>query len=470
MSPTCSLVVSCCALSNKKGDTAIIRAAWKGELEALQLLIDRGADVSRRNGNGCTALLMAAMHNNRACFEALLSQPACRSAGVLNATDDNGNNALFYLASFSPLHPTAATREQPFWPAMNELVQLGIALDTPPNMGNLLLCRAANNGRVDTVQALCARGSDSGVELNFVDPNNKYRPALLAHLQSQADTGMIAYLLDHGAAIDAQDSDGNTALILAVRQQLSAVVKLLLDRGARIDLETSKGETALSLAMQQHAAAATAASSGAVGGEGASCLELLTEKTAERFGWNALLLHAAQYGDDAKLQSWIGTSQRQQSQQRGGQAEGAEADGGTAVSAAAAAIDLDYTDAQGRSALMLAARGGHTQCVARLLEAGVNVRLRDRDGCSALVAAIRGGHKDIAEVIARWAEEAQPATAKSFTAGAAGGYGKRVGDGDGQAGGASEMENCTRFLLRLGMKLSQQLTQQQKIDSNGSTT
>ena len=426
--------------------------------------------MSRRNGNGCTALLMAAMHNNRACFEALLSQPACRAAAVLNATDDNGNNALFYLASFSPLHPTAATREQPFWSAMNELVQLGIALDTPPNMGNLLLCRAANNGRLDTVQALCARGRDSGVELNFVDPNNKYRPALLAHLQSQADTGMIAYLLDHGAAIDAQDSDGNTALILAVRQQLSAVVKLLLDRGARIDLETSKGETALSLAMQQHAAG-TAASSGAAGGDAAICLELLTEKTAERLGWNALLLHAAQYGDDAKLQSWIGASQRQHSQQqRGGQAEAAEADGGTALSAAV--IDLNYTDAQGRSALMLAARGGHTQCVARLLEAGVNVRLRDRDGCSALVAAIRSGHKDIAELIAKWAEEAQPAAANSATvglAGAAGGRGKRVGDNDGQAGGASEMENCTRFLLRLGMKLSQQLSQQ-KLDSNGSVT
>ena len=232
--------VGVCVHSNKKGDTAIIRAAWKGELEALQLLIDRGADVTRRNANGCTALLMAAMHNNRACFDALLAQPACRVPGVLNATDDNGNNALFYLASFSPLHPTAASREQPFWPGMNELVALGIALDTPPNMGNLLLCRAANNGRLDTVQRLCSRGSDDGVDLNFVDPNNKYRPALLAHLQSQADTHMIAYLLDHGAAIDAQDSDGNTALILAVRQGLSSVVRLLLDRGARIDLETSK--------------------------------------------------------------------------------------------------------------------------------------------------------------------------------------------------------------------------------------
>ena len=423
--------------------------------------------MTRRNANGCTALLMAAMHNNRACFDALLAQPACRSPAVLNATDDNGNNALFYLASFSPLHPTAASREQPFWAGMNELIALGIALDTPPNMGNLLLCRAANNGRLDTVQCLCSRSRSDGVDLNFVDPNNKYRPALLAHLQSQADHNMIAYLLERGAAIDAQDSDGNTALILAVRQGLSSVVRLLLDRGARIDLETFKGETALSLAMQQHAAspAATALPGGGAAADG-GCLELLTEKTAEKLGWNALLLHAAQYGDDVKLQSWINGSQQQQ--RRRGSRVAEEED---SSSASSTAIDLDYTDVQGRSALMLAARGGHTQCVVRLLEAGVNVRLRDRDGCSALVAAVRSGHKDIAELIAKWAEEVQPVA--SLSAGApsvpSGNYIKRLTDSDGQVGSGSEMENCTRFLLRLGMKLSQQLTQQQS-NSNGSVT
>ena len=231
-----------------------------------------------------------------------------------------------------------------------------------------------------------------------------------------------------------------------------------------------KGETALSLAMQQHAAA-TAVSSTAGGGPSADggCLELLTEKTAEKLGWNALLLHAAQYGDDSKLQSWIGTSQQQRQRQASKAAAVGETDLGS--SAASTAIDLDYTDASGRSALMLAARGGHTHCVVRLLEAGVNVRLRDRDGCSALVAAIRSGHKDIAELIAKWAEETQPAAWMSSALPAA--HTKRTVEAE-QAGGgsSSEMENCTRFLLRLGMKLSQQLEQlqQQRAHGNGSVT
>ena len=398
---------------NKKGDTALIRAAWKGELQALSFLLNRGADVTIRNGNGCTALLMAAMHNHRSCFLALLHHPA--TPAILSATDDNGNNALFYLASFSPLHSASGTREEPFWEGMNLLIARGISLCTPPNMGNLLLCRAANNGRLDTVSALLDRGLPD-VNPNFVDPNNKCRPALLAHLQSQADAAIIRALLEHGASIDSQDTEGNSALILAVRQNLREVVQLLLDHGAKLELETNKGESALSLATQY--------------GDG-GCLALLTEKTAEKLGWNALLLHAAQYGDEHKVRHWIGQSRAQ---------DGSE-------------VDLDYADALGRTALMMAARGGHGGCVRLLLAAGVNVRLVDREGCSALVVAIRSGFKDIAEKIARWADE-QGAGTGSGTAGRGEWRGRK---GEPAVDSRSEMENCTRFLLRLGMRLSTQL-------------
>ena len=399
---------------NKKGDTALIRAAWKGELQALTLLLDRGADVTIRNGNGCTALLMAAMHNNRSCFLALLQHSATPS--ILSATDDNGNNALFYLASFSPLHSAASgTREEPFWEGMNALITRGISLSTPPNMGNLLLCRAANNGRLDTVLALLARGAPD-VDPNFVDPNNKCRPALLAHLQSQADPAIIRALLEHGASIDCQDTEGNTALILAVRQNLREVAQLLLEQGAKLELETIKGESALSLATQY--------------GDG-GCLALLTEKTAEKLGWNALLLHAAQYGDEQKVRHWIQQSRTQPDSE----------------------VDLDYADAQGRTALMMAAKGGHAACVRLLLAANVNVRLVDREGCSALVVAIRSGYKDIAEKIARWSEERGAVTG----VGSAGRGEWSSRKGEPLVDSLGEMQNCTRFLLRLGMRLSAQL-------------
>lgn len=43
-------------LTNDRGDTLLILAAYHQQHEAVRLLIDRGADVERANDNGQTAL------------------------------------------------------------------------------------------------------------------------------------------------------------------------------------------------------------------------------------------------------------------------------------------------------------------------------------------------------------------------------------------------------------------------------
>ena len=58
-----------------------------------------------------------------------------------------------------------------------------------------------------------------------------------------------------GAAINLQDSDGWTALILASYYGREAVARLLLERGADATLRSSIGRTALSWArIRNHAA------------------------------------------------------------------------------------------------------------------------------------------------------------------------------------------------------------------------
>ncbi|GAX78385.1 hypothetical protein CEUSTIGMA_g5827.t1 [Chlamydomonas eustigma] len=47
-----------------------------------------------------------------------------------------------------------------------------------------------------------------------------------------------------------------------------------------------------------------------------------------------------------------------------------------------------------KSALMLAAKGGYTECVALLLAKGANVKANDSDGYTALTYAAEGGHKE----------------------------------------------------------------------------
>ena len=56
-------------------------------------------------------------------------------------------------------------------------------------------------------------------------------------------------LLDNGANIDAQDSDGKTALHRAAQYGLDSIANLLVERGTNIFLHTTKNKTALDLAL-----------------------------------------------------------------------------------------------------------------------------------------------------------------------------------------------------------------------------
>jgi ankyrin repeat protein len=60
---------------------------------------------------------------------------------------------------------------------------------------------------------------------------------------------VVACLLQNGADVDAQASDGQTALHCAIICEFGAVVDLLLDAGASTVIEDEDGETACTLAQ-----------------------------------------------------------------------------------------------------------------------------------------------------------------------------------------------------------------------------
>jgi len=58
----------------------------------------------------------------------------------------------------------------------------------------------------------------------------------------------IALFLDLGAAIDATDQNGQTALHLSVAQAEDSIVRLLADKGANLQAKDKQGRTPLDLA------------------------------------------------------------------------------------------------------------------------------------------------------------------------------------------------------------------------------
>lgn len=81
--------------------------------------------------------------------------------------------------------------------------------------------------------------------------------ALFIDAARLGDTDMLMQFLDAGMAVDAQDSRGYTALIVAAYNGVLPATALLLERGANPDMQDAKGATALSgVAFKGHLAVA----------------------------------------------------------------------------------------------------------------------------------------------------------------------------------------------------------------------
>lgn len=107
--------------------------------------------------------------------------------------------------------------------------RLLIAEDTPAVQDVLLM------GKNKAARRLIERGVDvNKAEDGGITP-------LMRLALSGDDVAMAQLLLDHGAAIDAKDSSGNTALMSAVAFECEKMVSLLLERGADITAKNNFG-------------------------------------------------------------------------------------------------------------------------------------------------------------------------------------------------------------------------------------
>jgi len=87
-------------LTNDKGDTLLILAAYHQHPATVQALLDRGADTSRVNDRGQTALAAAVFRRSADTVTALLDAGADPDAGSPSARD---TAVFFELAEMSDL-------------------------------------------------------------------------------------------------------------------------------------------------------------------------------------------------------------------------------------------------------------------------------------------------------------------------------------------------------------------------------
>lgn len=217
-------------------DADLVAAAGVGDLDAVRKLLELGLPVDAQDQFGATALLHAAGQGHVGLVDYLIERGA------------NTQHAALTGATALGAAVTAGHRH-----VLERLLARGIDVDQRQGSNATALMLAAGRGNFDFVDLLLQRGASA----QAADAHDMRALHLAArHAFGSADgAGVHAIctaLLDAGAAIDARNGDGQTALLVLLGAQfppravadqraLSQVAGLLLQRGAGVDAQDDRG-------------------------------------------------------------------------------------------------------------------------------------------------------------------------------------------------------------------------------------
>eukprot|EP00904_Undaria_pinnatifida_P002044 jgi/Undpi1/11840/HiC_scaffold_4.g01539.m1 len=145
---------------NQPGETPLILGAQNGSLECVAALLEEaGTDVTATNGEGCTALVMAAMLNKTGMVKVLVAAHVSRGVGVNHRTA-NGYSALHWAVVRENLDATI------------DLVDAAASLNTGrtdrrQGLWRLPLHKCAEYGSAECFQVLLRAGADPLMEDNL---------------------------------------------------------------------------------------------------------------------------------------------------------------------------------------------------------------------------------------------------------------------------------------------------------------
>lgn len=132
------------------GDTILIFAAGKDDLELVKLLLDAGADSALENNVGETALMRAAMHGHYKVVDLLLA----RGANINQKSSQDLWTALMYAAN------------NDHFEVVKLLLKAGAHIDAQNSDGDTALMIAVREGFVQIVRFLLEEGAYTHLKNN----------------------------------------------------------------------------------------------------------------------------------------------------------------------------------------------------------------------------------------------------------------------------------------------------------------
>ncbi|KAM3607795.1 uncharacterized protein V6R79_014071 [Siganus canaliculatus] len=388
-------------------------AGVKGYGEVASLLLERGADPGHRDHDGMTPLLLAAYEGNDDVVELLLEA----GADVDETAGPDGSVPA--AAAVTPLLAAAAMGHMR---TVSRLLFWGAAVDAIDCEGRTALCLAAARGSVEVVRALLDRGLDE----NHKDDLG-WTPLHAAACEGHRS--VCATLTERGsmARVGEMDIEGRTPLILAAQEGHWSTVRLLLDRRSPIDHRAYDGHSALCAALLEgHAEVAEllmrrGADTDVRDAEGRPLLYLLVLEG--RLEMATLLIEKGGVPLESRdsegrtalhVGSWQGCVEMVDLLlKHGANPNAQDAEGRPPIHSVAwtghakvghhllegNGINIDLACYQGATALSIAAQEGHDNIVAILLERGANPNHMDKYGRTPIKVAGKHGHFNIVRLL-----------------------------------------------------------------------
>lgn len=209
----------------------LITAAALGNLEAVELLLEKHANVHRTSyEHGITALHLAARVRHYDLVELLLIHKANP-----NQQDDNGDTPLIVASFWGHLL------------SVMHLLQAKACPNAKNHKGNPPLYYAIKQGHLLVVKQLLEANANPCEKMIT---NSEFAPIHVATYHNQFEI-LEQCLLPCGVDVDQTAKDGITALGVSAARGHERIAKLLLDHNANINHIRTNGHTPLMLACKK---------------------------------------------------------------------------------------------------------------------------------------------------------------------------------------------------------------------------
>lgn len=210
---------------------SFINAAQKGDSLTIKNFLDKGIDINIKDKKGYTALAKAAATGQLEIVNILLSSPTKPTANKIdvNIKTKSGITPIGFASFFGKTE------------IVKLLIENGANVNTTDPSGTTPLLSATSRGHANVVEQLIKAGAN-------VNAKDTSKTSSIYIAAQNGETEIVKILIQNGVNVNGLLRGGVTPLFIAAQNGRPEVVELLIKNGANVNFAASKGTTPLIMA------------------------------------------------------------------------------------------------------------------------------------------------------------------------------------------------------------------------------